>query len=105
MELVLNSTDKQGIFYCYSQVKKIDQDNKLMASIDDPTATSLKLQLKTEQVNSTVIRIRIIPNGYLGINYVSCYWNNNITYGQTAELIIGGIETKKSKSVLYKNFI
>lgn len=66
-----------------------NQSNKLTVSIDKPMLSSQKLLLRTSKINSTTIRIRVIPNGYVGINTISCYWNNNRTFAQTADLIIG----------------
>ncbi len=91
LELVLRSTDSQGIFYCNSRVEINKQQNKLVASINDPILTSPTFQLIAEQANSTTIRIRILPNGYIGVNRISCHWDKNVTYGQTVDLIIGGI--------------
>jgi hypothetical protein len=84
LELVLRSTDAEGIFYCNGQV-------------DYPILTSPKFELKTEEMNSTTIRIRIKPNGFIGVNRISCHWNDNLTYGQAADLIIGGIKIMKRK--------
>ncbi len=95
--MLLRSTDTEGIFYCHSLIEINKQQNKLTASIEKPILTSPKFLFKTELLNSTTIRIRIIPNGYIGINRINCHWNNNLTYGQTADLIIGGIEIKKRK--------
>ncbi|CAF3399557.1 unnamed protein product [Rotaria sp. Silwood1] len=89
VELVIDSTDKERTFYCSSRVNLDKQGNKLMASIDKPVSTSPEFILKHEQANSTAIRIRIIPNGYIGVNRIICHWDNNITYGQIADLIIG----------------
>ncbi|CAF3648052.1 unnamed protein product [Rotaria sordida] len=89
VELVLNSTDNERIFYCSSRIEFDKQRDKLVASIDNPVLTSPSFQLKTEQANSTTIRIRIIPNGYIGVNRISCHWNKSITDGQPVDLIIG----------------
>jgi hypothetical protein len=67
-----------------------------MASIENPILAAPKFLLKTEQMNSTTIRIRIIPNGYIGMNRIICHWENNLTFGQTADLTIGGNEKKIS---------
>ncbi|CAF1369710.1 unnamed protein product [Rotaria sordida] len=88
-EFVFNSTEKQGIFYCSSRIDLNEQNNNLMASINYSVLTSPAFELKTEQVNSTTIRIRIIPNDYIGINRIICHWNNNITYGKPINLTIG----------------
>ncbi len=101
LELVLNSTDAQGIIYCNGRVDINKQRNKLTASFDRPISAPPIFQLKTEQVNSTTIRIYILPNGYIGTNRISCYWDNNVTYGQTADLIIGGSEIKKKHICKY----
>jgi hypothetical protein len=92
LELVLHSSDSQGTFYCNSRVDIQKQRNKLVATIDNTVAVSPIFQLHTEQTNSTTIRIRIVPNGHIGINRISCHWDNNATYGQAADLIIGGIQ-------------
>lgn len=97
LELVLRSTDAEGIFYCNGQIDFKKRRSKLTASIDYPISTSPKFQLKTEEMNSTTIRIRIKPNGFIGVNRISCHWNDNLTYGQAADLIIGGIEIMKRK--------
>ncbi|CAF4111813.1 unnamed protein product [Rotaria sp. Silwood2] len=89
VELVINSKDKERIFYCSSRVELDKQRNKLMASIDKPVSTSPAFEIKTEQANSTTIRIRIIPNGYIGVNRIICHWSNNISNGQAVDLIIG----------------
>ncbi|CAF3581864.1 unnamed protein product [Adineta steineri] len=89
LELVLNSTDSQGIFYCNSRVELTKQKNKLTASINHLGANPPTFQFKTEPFNSTTIRIVITPNGYIGTSRISCHWDNNITYGQTVDLIIG----------------
>ncbi|CAF2960440.1 unnamed protein product [Rotaria sp. Silwood2] len=94
VELVINSKDKERIFYCSSRVELDKQRNKLMASIDKPVSTSPAFEIKTEQANSTTIRIRIIPNGYIGVNRIICHWSNNISNGQAVDLIIGVHTTK-----------
>ena len=91
LELILRSTDTEGIYYCNSRVELNKQGRKLLASFEKPILTSSKLLLQTQQINSTTIRIRIKPNGYIGVNRISCHWDNNITYGQLGDLIIGGI--------------
>ncbi|CAF2529323.1 unnamed protein product [Rotaria sp. Silwood2] len=65
------------------------QNNELIASIYNPILTSTEFQLKTEQVNSTTIRIHIIPNGYIGVSRINCHWSTNITYRETVDLYIG----------------
>jgi hypothetical protein len=92
VELVLRSTDNEGIFYCNGGVEINKQKSKLMATIDNLILAPPSFLLTTEQLNSTTIRIRIKPNGYIGINRISCHWSDNLTYGQTADLIIGGME-------------
>jgi hypothetical protein len=92
LELVLNSKGSQGIFYCNSRVEISKQQHKLVAAIDNPISTSPEFQLINEEHNSTTIRIRILPNGDIGTYRICCHWDNNVTYGQTADLIIGGIK-------------
>jgi hypothetical protein len=92
LELILRSTDKQGIFLCNSRTELKKQQNKLTVSIEGPKSTPPKFLLKVDEINSTTIRIRVTPNGYIGVNRISCHWNNNLTYGQTADLIIGGMQ-------------
>ncbi|CAF4552199.1 unnamed protein product [Rotaria sp. Silwood2] len=72
------------------------QNNELIASIYNPILTSTEFQLKTEQVNSTTIRIHIIPNGYIGVSRINCHWSTNITYRETVDLYIGGIQIKRN---------
>jgi hypothetical protein len=95
LELVLNSTNTQGVLYCNGRVDINKQRNKLTASFDPRIPTPPAFQLKTEQANSTTIRIYILPNGHIGAGRISCYWDNNISNGQTADLIVGGSEIKK----------
>jgi hypothetical protein len=92
LELVLRSTDNEGIFYCNSGLEINKQRSQLIATIDNPIVTPPAFLLITQQTNSTTIKIRIKPNGYIGINRISCHWSDNVTDGQPADLIIGGIE-------------
>ena len=70
LELVLRSTDNEGIFYCNSGVEINKQKGILMATIDNPILVPPSFLLTTEQMNKTTIRIRIKPNGYIGINRI-----------------------------------
>jgi len=101
---VLRSTDTEGIFYCNGRVELKKQRSKLMASIENPIPAAPEFLLKTEQMNSTAIRIRIIPNGFIGINRINCHWSDNLPNGQVADLTIGGIEIKKRKFPAKSNF-
>ncbi len=101
--MVLRSNDTLGIYYCTSRVEINKQRNKLMASIDKPILAYPSFRLKTEQINASTIRIRIKPNGYVGINRISCHRNNNLTYGQTADLIIGGMNLRNKDFNLFLN--
>jgi hypothetical protein len=71
------------------------QKGKLMTTIDYPIIAPPAFLLTTEQTNSTTVRIRIKPNGYIGINRIRCHWSDNATDERPADLIIGGIEITK----------
>ena len=90
---MLRSTDPEGIFRCESRAEINKQRSKLVATINNPISTSPAFKLITEQTNLTKILIRIIPNGYIGTNRINCHWENNVTYGHSADLIIGGIRS------------
>ncbi|CAF5051847.1 unnamed protein product, partial [Rotaria magnacalcarata] len=89
-ELELNSTEKERIFHCSSPVELHKQRAKLTVSIEKPIVTPPAFQLQTEQVNSTTIRIHVIPNGYIGVNRIHCHWDDKENYAQVVDLIIGG---------------
>ncbi|CAF1647953.1 unnamed protein product [Rotaria magnacalcarata] len=88
-ELELNSTEKERIFHCSSPVELHKQRAKLTVSIEKPIVTPPAFQLQTEQVNSTTIRIHVIPNGYIGVNRIHCHWDDKENYAQVVDLIIG----------------
>jgi len=91
LELVLKSTDNEGLFHCNARVNLQDQKQRLTASIENVNINPPKFNFNVEQINETTIRIRIKPNGYVGVNRISCHWNNNLTFGHTVDLIVGGI--------------
>lgn len=95
--LVVNSTDEEVIIHCSSRIELDKLQNPLIASIDREIKSPPAFRLESEKANATTIRIRIIPNGYIGINQIICHIKNNITFGQPVDLIIGGIEMKKNK--------
>ena len=95
LELVLRSNGSSGIFYCRS---KTEGQRPLTASIDNSAKTSPTFLMRTEQINSTTLRIRIQPNGYIGINRINCHWIDNHTYPQTADLVIGGMKFENDRS-------
>ncbi|CAF3239766.1 unnamed protein product, partial [Rotaria socialis] len=76
LKLELNSTETEGIFHCSSPVELHKQRAKLTVSIERPIVTPPAFQLQTEQVNSTTIRIHVIPNGYIGVNRINCHWDD-----------------------------
>ena len=102
LELLLRSTDNEGVFDCNSRVQLNKQQSKLTASIENLNMTPPMFLLKTEQTNGTTIRIRVKPNGYIGLNRISCHWKNNQTFGHTADLIIGGRRCHKSIRLIIK---
>lgn len=95
LELVLRSNGSSGIFYCHS---KTEGRRELTASIDNSAKTSPTFIMKSEQINATTLRIRIQPNGYIGINRINCHWADNQTYPQTADLVIGGMKAETNRS-------
>ncbi|CAF4552677.1 unnamed protein product, partial [Rotaria socialis] len=66
-------------------------------------------QLQTEQVNSTTIRIHVIPNGYIGVNRINCHWDDKKKYAQVVDLIIGEkpgpIQLKKSCEAYDRRYV
>lgn len=90
LELVLRSDDVEGNFYCHSHLTNTQERRILTASIEHPVTTMPTFFMKTEQINTTTLRIRIRPNGYIGINQINCYANNNSSHRQIADLIVGG---------------
>ena len=87
----MRSNDVEGSFYCHSQSVNNEEQRQLTASIEHPPTITPTLLMRTEPMNSTTIRIRIQPNGYIGISQISCYWNNSFANRQIADLIIGGM--------------
>ncbi|CAM2708447.1 unnamed protein product [Rotaria socialis] len=108
-ELELNSTETEGIFHCSSPVELHKQRAKLTVSIERPIVTPPAFQLQTEQVNSTTIRIHVIPNGYIGVNRINCHWDDKKKYAQVVDLIIGEkpgpIQLKKSCEAYDRRYV
>ena len=93
-ELEFNSTEKERIFHCSSPVELHKQRAKLTVSIEKPIVSPPAFQLQIEQVNSTTIRVHVIPNGYIGVNRIRCHWDDTLLYHHAVDLIIGGREKK-----------
>ncbi|CAF4346967.1 unnamed protein product [Rotaria socialis] len=109
LKLELNSTETEGIFHCSSPVELHKQRAKLTVSIERPIVTPPAFQLQTEQVNSTTIRIHVIPNGYIGVNRINCHWDDKKKYAQVVDLIIGEkpgpIQLKKSCEAYDRRYV
>lgn len=59
-------------------------------SIETPIKSPPNFLLKIEKANSTTIRVRIVPNEYVGINRLFCHWSKKMSEGVAVDLRIGG---------------
>lgn len=94
LELVLQSNGSNGIFYCHSKTKERKQ---LTASIENSAKITPACIMRTEQINATTLRIRIQPNGDIGIHRINCHSTDNRTYPSTADLVIGSMKIKNNQ--------
>jgi hypothetical protein len=87
----MNTNDRERSFHCNSERNLVQTKAKLVSIIDGSNVASPLFQMVTQTVNSTAIRITIIPNGYIGTSRIFCHRTDNNASGALADLIIGGI--------------